>query len=93
MDITFTAVILTELIMIFLTVRTLHWLMWVAELMSLSSYVLTLMCMPDFFDAKFIRSFEFALKVALITMVSCLPLYIIKFMHRKIAPPSHHKLK
>ena len=90
--ITFTAVILTELLMLALTVRTWHWLMIVAELISLSSYLLTLIIVPQYFDEKFIQTRAFLWKVTLLTVVSCLPLYILKFVHRKIAPPSHSKL-
>ncbi|XP_017493917.1 PREDICTED: probable phospholipid-transporting ATPase IIB, partial [Rhagoletis zephyria] len=90
--ITFTAVILTELLMLALTVRTWHWLMIVAELISFSTYLLTLILAPSYFDEKFIQSRAFLWKVTLMTLVSCLPLYVLKFLHRKIAPPSHHKL-
>ncbi|CAG2108793.1 unnamed protein product [Medioppia subpectinata] len=90
--ITFTAVILTELLMLALTVRTWHWMMIVAELISLSTYLLTLIVAPQYFDEKFIQTRAFLWKVTLLTVVSCLPLYILKFVHRKIAPPSHSKL-
>ncbi|RWS09915.1 phospholipid-transporting ATPase IIB-like protein [Dinothrombium tinctorium] len=90
--ITFTAVILTELLMLALTVRTWHWLMIVAELISLSFYLLTLILFPQHFDEQFIQTRAFLWKVILLTLVSCLPLYILKFLHRKIAPPSHCKL-
>lgn len=90
--ITFTAVILTELLMLALTVRTWHWMMIVAELVSLSSYLMTLICFPQYFDEEFIRTGTFLLKVSGLTIVSCLPLYVLKFLHRKISPPSHSKL-
>ncbi|KAI1295658.1 putative phospholipid-transporting ATPase IIB [Halotydeus destructor] len=90
--ITFTAVILTELVMLALTVRTWHWMMVVAELVSLSSYLMTLIILPEYFDEQFIQTQAFLWKVTLLTVVSCLPLYVLKFLHRKIAPPSHIKL-
>lgn len=90
--ITFTAVILTELLMLALTVRTWHWLMVVAELVSLSAYLLTLILFPQFFDEQFIQTASFMFKVIGLTLVSCLPLYVLKFLHRKISPPSHCKL-
>ncbi|XP_074605691.1 putative phospholipid-transporting ATPase IIA isoform X2 [Brevipalpus obovatus] len=90
--ITFTSVILTELLMLAFTVRTWHWLMVVAELTSLAFYVLTLVIFPQYFDEQFIMTCAFAWKVFLLTVVSCVPLYVLKFLHRKIAPPSHCKL-
>ena len=41
-SITFTALIITELLMVALTIRTWHWLMLLAEVLSLAIYVATL---------------------------------------------------
>ena len=90
--ITFTAVILTELLMLALTVRTWHWMMVVAELVSLSAYLLTLIVCKESFDEQFIQTTQFLWKVTLLTVVSCAPLYVLKFLHRKISPPAHCKL-
>ena len=45
-----------------------------------------------FSDQKFLVSTEFLWKVVVITLVSCLPLYILKYLRRKYAPPSYSKL-
>ncbi|CAH0722948.1 unnamed protein product, partial [Brenthis ino] len=82
-EISYTALILTELIMVALTVDTWHRLMVVAELISLLMYTATLLIFTTYFDADFIRHWEFWWKVTTITLVSCLPLYIVKYMHRK----------
>lgn len=47
--ISFTALILTELIMVALTVRTWHYLILLAELFSLGIYVLSLIVLKDTF--------------------------------------------
>lgn len=91
-SITFTALILTELIMVAFTIRTWHWLMLFAEVISLALYVGTLAVLKNYFDQKFLVSAEFAWKVVVITLVSCLPLYILKYLRRKYAPPSYSKL-
>ncbi|XP_075980773.1 putative phospholipid-transporting ATPase IIB [Anticarsia gemmatalis] len=82
-EISYTALILTELIMVALTVSTWHWLMIGAELVSLLMYIATLLIFTTYFDADFIRHWDFWWKVIVITLVSCLPLYIVKHMHRK----------
>lgn len=82
-EISYTALILTELIMVALTVVTWHWLMVGAELVSLLMYIATLLIFTTYFDGDFIRHWEFWWKVIVITLVSCLPLYIVKHMHRK----------
>ena len=43
-------------------------------------------------DLSFITTWPFLWKVSAITLVSCLPLYIIKYLKRKFSPPSYSKL-
>ncbi|KAG5872559.1 hypothetical protein JTB14_033978 [Gonioctena quinquepunctata] len=90
--ISFTSLILTELIMVALNIRTWHYLMVLAELFSLGLYVLSLIILQDYFDSEFIRTRDFFWKVLAITLVSCLPLYILKFLRKKFSPPSYSKL-
>ncbi|KAH8412310.1 hypothetical protein KR009_001150 [Drosophila setifemur] len=90
--ISFSALIMTELIMVALTVRTWHRLMVLAELFSLALYLISLAVLHEYFDWEFIWSYDFLWKVSLITGVSCLPLYIIKFLRKKCSPPSYLKL-
>ncbi|XP_045881811.1 probable phospholipid-transporting ATPase IIB isoform X5 [Meles meles] len=90
--ISFTALILTELLMVALTVRTWHWLMAVAELLSLGCYVASLAFLNEYFDVAFITTATFVWKVSAVTVVSCLPLYVLKRLKRKLSPPSYSKL-
>ncbi|XP_058981226.1 probable phospholipid-transporting ATPase IIB isoform X2 [Musca domestica] len=90
--ISFTSLIMTELIMVALTVRTWHRLMVLAELFSLALYLISLFVLHEYFDWEFISSYDFLWKVSIITLVSCLPLYIIKFLRKKCSPPSYLKL-
>ncbi|XP_058608929.1 probable phospholipid-transporting ATPase IIB isoform X2 [Onychostoma macrolepis] len=90
--ISFTALILTELLMVALMIRTWHWLMVVAELISLGCYLASLAFLNEYFDLSFITTRVFLWKVCVITLVSCLPLYIIKYLKRKFSPPSYSKL-
>ncbi|KAG7268239.1 hypothetical protein CRUP_036452 [Coryphaenoides rupestris] len=90
--ISFTSLILTELLMVALTVQTWHWLMMVAELLSLSCYIASLVFLHDYIDVYFIATVSFLWKVTVITLVSCLPLYILKYLRRRFSPPSYSKL-
>ncbi|KAM7353941.1 putative phospholipid-transporting ATPase IIB isoform 2-T2 [Cochliomyia hominivorax] len=90
--ISFTSLIMTELIMVALTVRTWHRLMVLAELFSLALYLISLFVLHEYFDWEFISSTDFLGKVSIITLVSCFPLYIIKFLRKKCSPPSYLKL-
>ncbi|XP_037033898.1 probable phospholipid-transporting ATPase IIA isoform X1 [Bradysia coprophila] len=90
--ISFSALILTELIMVALTIRTWHRLMVLAEIFSLLLYLISLAVLHEYFDWEFIWSWDFLWKVSVITLVSCLPLYVIKFLRKKFSPPSYSKL-
>ncbi|KAK5649128.1 hypothetical protein RI129_004020 [Pyrocoelia pectoralis] len=90
--ISFSSLILTELIMVALNIRTWHYLMVLAELLSLALYVLSLIVLHDYFDSEFIRTADFFWKVLVITLISCLPLYFLKFLRKKFSPPSYSKL-
>ncbi len=91
-SISFTALILTELIMVALTIRTWHWLMIIAEFASLAIYILSLIVLKDFFDAEFIRTAGFMWRTATITAISCVPLYIWKCLRKRFSPTSYQKL-
>ena len=112
-SISFTALILTELIMVALTIRTWHWLMIIAEFLSLAIYILSLIILKDFFgkmflvkkkkfavtlkhfiipDADFIKTGGFMWRTAAITAVSCVPLYIWKFLRKRFSPTAYQKL-
>ncbi|KAG0717199.1 putative phospholipid-transporting ATPase IIB [Chionoecetes opilio] len=91
-SISFTSLILTELLMVGLTVRSWHPLMVVAQFLSLAFYALSVIFM-HYFDWEFIKSKDFFWKVLVITLVSSLPLYILKFLRRKFTPPTYSKLE
>uniref|UniRef100_A0A8C7PBQ6 Phospholipid-transporting ATPase n=1 Tax=Oncorhynchus mykiss TaxID=8022 RepID=A0A8C7PBQ6_ONCMY len=90
--ISFTSLILTELLMVALTIQTWHWLMIVAELLSLACYIASLVFLHEFIDVYFIATLSFLWKVTVITLVSCLPLYILKYLRRRFSPPNYSKL-
>lgn len=90
--ISFSALILTELLMVALTIQTWHRYMVLAELLSFAIYILSLLVFKDFFDDEFIRTFNFLWMVVVIVLLSCLPLYILKFLRKKFSPPSYSKL-
>ena len=56
-SISFTSLILTELIMVALTIRTWHWLMLVSEAASVAIYVVTLIIFKDYFGKLTILCF------------------------------------
>ncbi|VDO09370.1 unnamed protein product, partial [Brugia timori] len=90
-SISFTALIVTELIMVALTIHTWHWAMLLAQALSLSLYAGSLLVLDNFFDRQFVTTWIFLSKTTAITAISCFPLYIIKALRRRFSPPSYAK--
>ncbi|KAK2110168.1 hypothetical protein P7K49_009914 [Saguinus oedipus] len=53
--ISFTSLILTELLMVALTIQTWHWLMTVAELLSLACYIASLVFLHEFIAKQVLK--------------------------------------
>ncbi|KZT21321.1 protein transporter [Neolentinus lepideus HHB14362 ss-1] len=90
--ISFTALILNELIMVALEITTWHLYMIISEIVTLLIYAVSMVFLPEYFDLSFVLSVRFAWKVAVIVAISALPLYIIKFVKSRVAPAASSKL-
>ncbi|CAF4990845.1 unnamed protein product, partial [Rotaria sp. Silwood1] len=73
-------------------IRTWHASMIIGEIISFAAYVLSLIIFKSYFDGAFLESWPFIWRVVVITLISCLPLYILKFIQIKFKPPIHEKL-
>ncbi|RIA93847.1 hypothetical protein C1645_761428 [Glomus cerebriforme] len=91
-SISFTALILNELLMVALEINTWHRLMFLSEILTLAIYIVSMIFLPTYFDLTFILTETFVWKVVVITAISSLPLYIVKFLRRRYSPPSYLKL-
>uniref|UniRef100_A0A7S0QT48 P-type ATPase C-terminal domain-containing protein n=1 Tax=Cryptomonas curvata TaxID=233186 RepID=A0A7S0QT48_9CRYP len=91
-SITFTALLLTELLMVALEVQRWHWLMVAGELLSLLAYGGSIVALPEYFDVAYVLTATFWLKVVAITLVSCLPVSVGRWLQRRCAPPAYVKI-
>ncbi|KAJ7727664.1 hypothetical protein DFH07DRAFT_851642 [Mycena maculata] len=91
-SISFTALILNELIMVALEITTWHVYMVISEIVTLFFYVISIAFLPEYFDLTFVVTVGFGWKVAVIVALSALPLYIIKLIQSRIAPAASSKL-
>eukprot|EP00177_Eucheuma_denticulatum_P004786 GFKZ01008694.1.p1 GENE.GFKZ01008694.1~~GFKZ01008694.1.p1 ORF type:complete len:1164 (+),score=162.67 GFKZ01008694.1:465-3494(+) len=90
--ISFTALILTELLMVAFEVHRWHWMMIVAEACSLLFYVASIFILQDTFDHSLIFQWGFLGRVIAVTVVSCVPVTIGKWLKRRYAPASYSKV-
>ncbi|KAH7333667.1 hypothetical protein B0J17DRAFT_133508 [Rhizoctonia solani] len=90
--ISFTALVLNELIMVALEITTWHLYMVIAEIVTLIFYAISMAFLPEYFDLSFVLSWRFAWKVALIVCVSSVPLWLIKTVRSRVRPATYSKL-
>ena len=96
--ITFTALILTELLMVAVEVKRWHPLMLLAQVLTLLVYMSALvalsspMLLDATFDLQFILTVEFAWRVAVLTIASTVPVWIVKVGCQSFAPRVTTKL-
>ncbi|WVR03261.1 hypothetical protein IAU60_000252 [Kwoniella sp. DSM 27419] len=90
--ISFTALVINELIMVALEVTTWHTYMVLSELGTALVYFGSMAVLPAYFDLSFVLSQTFVSKVAVIVAVSSLPLYVIKAAHQRFNPAAYTKV-
>ena len=90
--ISFTALVLNELIMVALEITTWHAYMVLSEIATLLLYCFSMVLLPEYFDLDFVLTYSFWWKTLIIVLVSSFPLYVIKAVHARVAPPSYSKL-
>ena len=90
--ITFTALLLNELLMVALEINTWHYIMGLCEIGSILIYILAVRFLETEFDRPFMTSITFFAKVLIITLFSFMPLYLIKVVRHFLSPPSYAKL-
>lgn len=90
--ITFSALVMCELLNVAFEVHHWHPLMVAAEVCTVLLYAGSLFVLTTYFDASFILTWAFAWRVALLTAVSSLPVYISIVLQHRFEPSAGSKL-
>lgn len=91
--ITFSALIITELLNVASQIEM--WNIWIAfsEIISFALYAVCILLLKNYFNLQFIITLDFFWKVLLITAVSWCPLHLTKIIKNKICPPRSYRLQ
>ena len=89
--ITFTALIITELLNVYSELHKIKREQIVSSVITFLMYILSIALMRSYFNTSYL-SFMFFVKVFLITLASWLPLHIIKILKTKLDPDEHEKI-
>ncbi|KAI5121482.1 hypothetical protein M0805_003937 [Coniferiporia weirii] len=91
-SISFTALVINELIMVAVEITTWHVYMVLSEIVTLLVYAVSMVFLPEYFDLAFVTTVRFAWKVGLIVAVSAFPLYLYKLIRSRVRPSTSSKL-
>ena len=90
--ISFSALIINELAMVAMEINSWHILMKLSQVLSIVAYVATIPFLGAYFDLTQFRTFGLYWKIALVAVVSLLPPWSIKSLHRHLRPPDYAKV-
>ncbi|SCU78409.1 LAFA_0A06458g1_1 [Lachancea sp. 'fantastica'] len=89
----FTALVLNELIMVAIEIYTWNKAMILSELVTFIIFVGSVPFLQDYFDLSFMIKPIFYGKLATILGLSIIPVWAAKALHRKLNPPSYAKVQ
>lgn len=90
--ISFTALVLNELIMVAFQIHKWTRIMVISEVLSIFLYMISLLILKTDADPNYVFTGVFWKNVTIITLVSTFPLFVFNYVKRKISPPSSSKL-
>ena len=92
-SVSFTVLVINELIMVAFEIVTWHWIMYVSILGTALIYVGSIPFLGGYFDLQYMWSLAFAWRVAAISALSLIPPYCIKLLRRTLKPPNYRKVQ
>lgn len=91
--VSFTVLVINELVMVAMEVTTWHWIMWASILGTAVIYVVSIPFLGEYFDLRYIITLGFAWRVVAISALSLIPPYAAKLIRRAVKPPSYRKVR
>ena len=92
-SVSFTVLVINELIMVASEVVTWHWIMTLSLLGTFAIYAGSVPFLGGYFDLGYVWSWGFVWRVAAISAVSLVPPYSVKLLRRTLRPPSYRKVQ
>ena len=92
-SVSFTVLVINELVMVAFEVVTWHWIMIVSLLGTTVLYVGSVPFLGEYFDLGYVWTWGFVWRVAAIAAISLIPPYSVKILRRTLKPPSYRKVQ
>ncbi|KAF2711131.1 phospholipid-translocating P-type ATPase [Pleomassaria siparia CBS 279.74] len=92
-SVSFTVLVMNELIMVAMEVVTWHWIMIASIFGTATIYFGSVPFLSGYYDLSYVSSLDFWWKFAVIAMISLVPPYAAKILGRTLRPPSYRKVR
>ncbi|KAL8908209.1 MAG: hypothetical protein Q9207_000930 [Kuettlingeria erythrocarpa] len=92
-SVSFTVLVINELIMVACEIVTWHRIMVASLLGTVGIYIGSVPFLDGYFDLAYVWSWGFAWRVAAISAISLIPPYGVKILRRTLKPPSYRKVQ
>ncbi|PHH52335.1 putative phospholipid-transporting ATPase IIB [Ceratocystis fimbriata CBS 114723] len=91
--VSYTVLVLNELLMVAIEITTWHWLMVLSIVGTFLSYLISVPFLGNYFDLSFVASVGFLWRCLAIAAISLVPPYAGKVIRRTMNPPSYRKVQ
>ena len=92
-SVSFTVLVINELIMVACEVVTWHWIMVASLLGTMAVYWASVPFLGGYFDLQYVWSWGFVWRVVAISALSLVPVYSAKMLRRTLRPPAYRKVQ
>ena len=92
-SVSFTVLVINELVMVAFEVVTWHWIMIMSLLGTMVLYVGSVPFLDGYFDLGYVWTWGFVWRVTAIAAISLIPPYSVKILRRTLKPPSYRKIQ
>jgi phospholipid-translocating ATPase len=92
-SVSFTALVLNELIMVAVAITTWHPVMILCLIGTALIYAGSVPFLGDYFDLPYVITWGWVWRVVTVSAVSLVPVWTVKFIRRTWSPPSYRKVR
>ncbi|ODQ79957.1 hypothetical protein BABINDRAFT_161621 [Babjeviella inositovora NRRL Y-12698] len=91
--VSFSALILNELIMVGIEINTWRKAMVISEVVTFALYFFSIPFLTEYFDLEYVQSVSFIWQTLVIIAISLFPVWAAKAIRRKLRPPNYAKVQ
>lgn len=92
-SVSFSVLVVNELVMVAMEVTTWHWIMIASIVGTAGIYFGSVPLLDEYFDLGYVASMAFWWRFAVIAAISLVPPYAAKLLGRRLKPPSYRKVQ